>query len=261
MTRKTIIFAEERRQDIIELINRNGKVTVAELSKKYGVSSPTIRTDLAELEKLGLLRRTHGGAIPASTRASFELTSAEKEIRNVDQKKAIAKEAYKLINRGDVIALDTGTTTRELALLLADARDITVITYDIKIAAILESNENINLTLIGGNVRRGFHCTLGPTTKTQLSDLYADKAFMATNAVSLKRGLSTPNVEISDIKAQMIQNSRQNIALIDSSKFEGEALCKFADIKDMDVIISDEEVPAAFATAIKNAGCKLIKAK
>ena len=102
---------------------------------------------------------------------------------------------------------------------------------------------------------------MGPTTKTQFSDLYADKAFIAANAISLKRGLSAPNVEVADIKTQIIKNSRQNIALIDSSKFEGEALYKFADIKDMDVIISDEEVPAAFATAIKKAGCKLIKAK
>ena len=118
---------------IVELINKEIKTTVANLCEKFSVSPATIRNDLRELELAGLLKRTHGGAI-SNRKASFELNSYQKEVENLEKKAAVAKAAIQYVQDGDIIAIDTGTTTLELAKLLVGRRNITVVTNDLEIA-------------------------------------------------------------------------------------------------------------------------------
>ena len=244
---KRTLFAELRRQQIMELLQAEGTVTVEDMCKKFGVSSATVRTDLTWLENMGQLKRTHGGAISASNGAAgFELTSLQKENQHVTEKEAIARIALQMIKPGDFIALDTGTTTLELARLLQDFSNITVVTYDIKIAEALEKNEGCNLLLLGGFIRHHFHCVTGKVALSMLDKLHLDKAFIGTNGVSLERGLSTPSMPVAEIKRKFCDIASEKIVLTDSSKIGREAFISFAGLEDIDVIITDSGVENEF---------------
>lgn len=257
---KETVFAEQRRSEIAEWVRVNGQITVLEMSERYGVSSATIRADLTALEQMGLLHRTHGGAIRAGNRAGLEQTSAEKEAQHVREKQAIARQAAALIEPGDVIALDTGTTTRELATVLLETSGITVVTNDIRIATILSANERITLILLGGSVRPGFQCTLGAMAEDQLGQIYTDKAFIAANGMSATRGLSTPHLETGNVKRRLIANTGKVIALVDSSKVGNEALCRFAAISEVHTLITDSGISQSFLAEAGHAGIEVIVA-
>lgn len=257
---KETVFAEQRRGEIAESVRTDGQITVLEMSEKYGVSPATIRADLTVLEEKGLLRRTHGGAIRAESRAGLEQTSAEKEAQHVREKQAIAKCAAALIEPGDVIALDTGTTTRELANVLLGMSGITVVTNDIRIATVLSANEHITLILLGGSVRPGFQCTLGALTEDHLGQIYTDKAFIAANGMSTARGLSTPHIETGKIKHRLITNTGKVIAMVDSSKIGNEALCRFASMNEIHTLITDPAAPQSFLAEAERAGVEVIVA-
>ncbi|MEG2022343.1 MAG: DeoR/GlpR family DNA-binding transcription regulator, partial [Oscillospiraceae bacterium] len=150
MKQGEFMFAELRKQEIVNIVQAGGKTTVGELCAHFSVSPATIRNDLSELEQIGSLKRTHGGAICNDNAANYEPTSCEKEVQNVDSKKAIAMAAIKFVHQGDIIALDTGTTTLEFAMRLATLSGLTIITTDLKIATYLEQNSDHTVILIGG---------------------------------------------------------------------------------------------------------------
>ena len=185
------IFAEERKHMIVELINKQVKTTVAELCEKFSVSPATIRNDLRELEFAGLLKRTHGGAI-SNKKASYELNSYQKEIENVDKKVMIGKAAAKYIQDGDIIAIDTGTTTFEFVKLIPSRANITVVTNDLQIATYLEEQSDVGVIMTGGTVRRNFHSTTGPIALGALKGLNVDRSFIAANGATPDRGITTP---------------------------------------------------------------------
>ena len=245
-TKPDFLYAEQRRNRIMDMVRADGQVIVSDLCDLFQVSATTIRIDLTELERKGLLERTHGGAIPVQN-ARFELTSSEKSSKNTASKAAIASEAMAFIHDGLSIAIDTGTTGLELArqLAVSGIPRLTVVTNDFVTAACLEQMESCQVVLLGGMVRPGFHCTTGTAVIRQLSELYIDLFFLATNGIDYTRGLSTPAQEIATIKQHMIAVSRRTILLADRSKFGTNAFCKFADVADVDVIISDQSKPDA----------------
>lgn len=239
--RKSPLFAEERKRKIIDLLKVKTKLLVPELCEVFDVSPATIRNDLRELEEKGLLKRTHGGAI-CTSKTSFELNTYQKKIRNFKEKKAIAQQAISLIEDGDTIALDTGTTTLQLAKLLSSRKDITVILNDIEIASYLEQLPNIDIILIGGSIRKGFSCTVGPIAIESMRGLYVDKAFMATNGISVKSGITTPSLEQAQIKREMINLASEIIVLCDSSKVGINSFVQVRPIESIDRIIIDEGI-------------------
>jgi len=232
------MFAEERKIGIVEYIKKHKKATVPELCTAFEVSSATIRNDLRELEQSGLIIRTHGGAM-VKTKTGFELTNQQKQTYSSAEKKHIAEIALRQIEEGDTIVLDTGTTTTELARLLHLKNNITVVTNDFEIAGILEKYESVNIILIGGVVRKGFHCTVGVTGKKLLSGLSVDKAFMGANSFSIDRGASTPDITHAEMKKEMIAIAAKIFLLCDSSKWGKSSFAKFADVGDIDVFITD----------------------
>jgi len=185
------IFAEERKRMIVDLVNTEEKVTVPQLCDRFNVSPATVRNDLRELEAFGLITRTHGGAI-RNSRANFEPNAYDKEVAYIKEKREIAAAAVKYVQRGDTIALDTGTTIYEFAKKLCDIDDLTIITNDLQIAIYLERHSNASIIFIGGSVRRDFHCTVGAKAVSDLDGLNVDKAFIASNSVSLTKGLPPP---------------------------------------------------------------------
>jgi len=237
----TSLFAEERRQQILQMLKENSKIMVPDLCEHFGVSPATVRNDLRDLESTGELKRTHGGAIPVG-KASFELNSLEKEVAHRDRKQRIAGFAATLIEDGDTIALDTGTTTLELAKIIFSKHDLTVVTNDLKIASCLENESNANVVLVGGILRKGFHCTTGPSVQSQLAEYNVDKAFMAANAISLEKGFTTPGIDLAEVKKTMISIASEVIFLVDSSKFGRISFINVAHLQDVDKIITDEDV-------------------
>lgn len=251
------IFAEERHRRILSMLKVRSKLFVNELCEIFSVTPATIRNDLNQLERRGLLKRTHGGAISCS-KTGFEQTSVQKNHVNADQKRRIAEYAASLIENGDTIALDTGTTTYCLAELLADKTDLTVITTDIRIANLLESYPLTAVILAGGALRKGFSCTTGAITNNVLSSLYADKVFMATNAVNPAGALCTPNIEQARVKQSLLAMGKQSFLLSDSSKFGAHSFARFGSVGDMDTVITDSELDSQISEKLRRQSINLI---
>jgi DeoR family transcriptional regulator, fructose operon transcriptional repressor len=232
------LFAEERKINIVEYIQKYKKATVPELCAAFDVSSATIRNDLRELEHSGLIIRTHGGAMVKS-KTGFELTDKQKQARSSDEKKRIGELSLSLVEDGDTIILDTGTTTIELAKLLQSKQNITVVTNDYHIASILENLETVDVIFMGGIVRKGFHCTVGISGREMLSSLSVDKAFMGANSFSFEKGASTPDINHAETKKAMISIAAKIILLCDSTKWGKNSFAHFINAGELDVFVTD----------------------
>lgn len=250
------IFAEERKKLIVDFINMNIKATVDELCSQFSVSPATVRNDLRDLEEAKLIKRTHGGAISVKN-GNFELNSYEKSVECISQKEAISRAAVEYVAEGDIIAVDSGTTTFEFAKQLVHFRNLTVVTNDIQIAAFLEKNSAAEIIVAGGKVRREFNCTTGQKAIETLKDLNADKAFIGGNGISLQKGLTTPNMDMAGVKRMLMDISAERIFLGDSTKVERCAFVKFGDITDLDRIIMDQGADAEFYEKLKELGIKV----
>jgi len=251
------LLAQVRQQAIADLVNQKGNITVNDLCNIFGVSPATIRNDLTSLEERFLIKRTHGGAISCN-KTVYELNTSQKAVQNAERKRAIAKEALKLIQEGDAIALDSGTTTFELAKLLTGFNDLTVLTNDLMIAVWLEQNTKVNIIMVGGSIRKGFSCTVGQAALDMLSVLHVDKAFIAANGVCVKTGLSTPSMEMASIKKQIINTSDQVILLADSSKIDRTAFATFAPLSIVDTMITDKNADTIFVENLRSKGISVI---
>jgi DeoR family fructose operon transcriptional repressor len=247
------IFAEERKHMIVEMVNANVKITVAELCDRFSVSPATIRNDLRELEESGRLKRTHGGAI-SNRRANFEQDSYQKEVKRVSQKRDIAAAAVKYVNEGDTIVVDTGTTTFEFAKLLKNFESLNVVTNDIQIAAYLERNTEANIIIAGGAVRRNYHYTTGQKAIDTIADLNVDRAFIGVNGVSAKKGITVPHIDTAYVKAKIIEISDEIVLLADSTKLDRFSFVKCAEIDKVDVLITDDEADAEYLEKIREKG-------
>ena len=235
---------------IVEIVNTNAKTTVEELCRRFSVSPATVRNDLGELESAGLLKRTHGGAI-SNRRANFEPNAYQKEVERVAQKHAIAQIATAYVNEGDTIALDTGTTAFELAKLLVGYRNLTVVTNDLQIAMFLECNSQADVIIAGGAVRRNFHCTVGQKAIDSIADLNVDRTFLAANGVSIERGVTTPNVETAYVKEKLVALAREVVLLADSTKINKASFARYADLRQMGVLITDREADGEYLEEIR----------
>ena len=233
------MFAEERKLKIIDLLNQNKKVTVSELVHLFNVSSATIRSDLRELNDKGQIIRTHGGAI-IETGAGFEPVSAQKRDINIAAKHQIARLAIDLISNGDTVIFDTGTTTLELAKLLNQRRRVTVVTNDLEIARVLEEMNSISVIMLGGELRKNFHCTVGEAGLRMLAQLTVDKAFMGTNSLSISKGASTPNIQQAETKKAMIASAKKIVFLCSNRKLGKDSFAHFASLDQVDTLVIEQ---------------------
>ena len=241
MEKKELIFAEERKKMILDLLKENKKLLVPELCSHFAVSPATIRNDLRELESEGLLKRTHGGAL-SNNKAGYEPDSYQKGVRCLEEKQAIARFAAGLVEDGDTIAVDTGTTTLEFVKLLREKKNLTVVTNDIAISRYLEDYCDANIILAGGIIRKNFHCTVGSIALQSLEELYVDKAFMGTNGLTVEKGLTTPDINQAQVKKAIIRIASETIVLCDSSKIGGFAFAQVIPVTQIDRIITDNGI-------------------
>ena len=234
------MFVEERKMRILERIERQRKATVAELCEQFHVSSATIRSDLRDLEAGGLLVRTHGGAMVKS-KTGLEQDMVQRGTQHLAEKRRIAERALALVEDGDTVILDTGTTTLELARLLHQRHDLTVVTNDLAIAIALEPAESVRVLFMGGLVRRNYHCTVihGSTGREILSGLSVDKAFMACNSFSVEKGASTPDIMQAETKKLMMSIAAKMVLLFDAGKMGRTSFALFAPLETIDTIVTD----------------------
>ncbi len=249
------MLAQIRKKSIVELVDAQGFITVSDLCERFSVSPATIRNDLHDLETAQLIERTHGGAI-SCRKAVYEPDTNQKSVQQVREKEMIAQAALKHIQPGDAIALDTGTTTYQLARRLGGFDRLTVVTYDLQIAAWLESNTNVTIIMAGGQVRRNFHCTGGQTAIETLAKLHVDKLFVAANAISLD-ALSTPSMEMAGIKSTLIKSAERVILLADSTKLNRKSFVRFADLEQVHTLITDKYADPDLISQIIDLGVRV----
>lgn len=224
----------------MKAVQEDGKVEINQLSDELSVSPMTIRRDLVQLEEDGKLIRTHGGAVlpkPLITETPF----STKESRQTEQKKLIAKKTLPLIKGGQTIILDSGTTTLELARLLATRDDITIITNDIKIASEL-MNSQLKVFITGGELQNNIGALYGPQTHQFLKNIHVDTFFLGAHAIDMEAGITAPTFEKSLIKQLMIQAAEKTWLVADSSKFEQKAFSKVCDFNELSGFITDEDI-------------------
>ena len=233
------VFAEERKRLIVELVDKQVKTTVSDLCEEFNVSPATIRNDLRELEFAGLLKRTHGGAI-SNKKSGFDKPYRDRLVERKPEKHAIGKLASTMVQEGDKIIIDVGTTTIELAMCIATIPNITVITNDLQVAYYLSSHSDALVLVTGGFLRPRFNSFFGQTAISALEGINADKAFMSTEAITIEKGATNTDVNVSLLKQELVKRADEVILLCDHTKFGKSAFIRFADIKDIDVIITDE---------------------
>ena len=221
------------------------------------MSPATIRNDLSELARSGLLQRTHGGAIRCAHPAAPEFPEQGPH-GSADPMLRIARRALSFIQPGDVIALDAGAATYALSSLLAGIPDLTIITNDLKIAAHPVLASSAHLILLGGPVRRGSHCTVGRSLREASQRFYIDKLFLTADGMSAAHGFRTPRMECADAKRALLALADQVIVLADSTKAQHSAFISFAPLQAADVILTDTDIPPVFLRAAKTCGVQVI---
>jgi DeoR family transcriptional regulator of aga operon len=250
------MLSEERQRAILEILSRDGRVLVVDLAKHFDTSQVTIRKDLDVLHTKGRIHRTHGGALSAKESALEDPTLREKEKLHRKEKLQIAAAAAGMVTEGQVVILDSGTTTTAIARALRDFQNLTIITNAVNIAAEL-SGSNVEVILTGGNLRKNSFSLVGPLAEDSLRRLNADILFLGVDGFDVQYGLSTPNLLEAKVNRAMMDVSKVAVAVCDSSKFGKRSLSLIAPPSALHGVITDRGIPKADLSALKKSGVEV----
>lgn len=243
------MITEERQKAIQQYLAKKGNASVAELFKMFNVSEMTIRRDLKDLEKKGVLRRTYGGAYPTEP-AFFEMSFKAKYSVFTHEKKAIGLACAELVQDGDVIFLDSGTTTLEVAKALC-SRNVTVVTNDMNIGLTLMHHTNINLYISGGELRHGTNNLVGSKAVGFFEGIQGKKLFMGVEGVDVEAGFTIPDLEEVGIKRRMMKAVDKVIVVADHSKLGRNSMGVIAPLSAAHLLVTDAGVPGPILQPIK----------
>lgn len=238
------MLANDRHNKILELLNRDGSVKTSKLVAIFDVSLETVRRDLDFLEKQGILQKVYGGAISNSVnKEDINQTYTMRETKHIDEKREIAALAVKFINENETIALNSSTTSIEIARLIKDRyNSLTVVTNSLRIADELADKKGINLILAGGIYNKNEFAFLGEITERFLDEFTVDKSFISVGGISLKRGITDFLIDEVIVERKMIKIAEETIILADSSKIGSNSLIKICNAEDIDFIITDSKL-------------------
>ena len=253
------MYAQERQALIVSRARTAGRVEVAELAQSFEVTPETVRRDLTALERAGLLRRVHGGAIVVDL-FGFEPALAVRESVNTVEKRSIAEAAVAFLPEEGAIALDAGSSTYRLAEVLPSGRELTVVTNSLPIASLLAARKELTVHLVGGRVRDRTSATVGSAALDYLGTVFVDVAFLGINGFSVTRGLTTPDSAEAAVKSAYVAAARRTVLLADHSKYNSAHFAHVADLSQIDVIITDSALPDEAATELEAAGPTVIRA-
>jgi DeoR/GlpR family transcriptional regulator of sugar metabolism len=253
-------ITEKRRSSIIEELRRHEVVKVSELSKCFGVSEVSIRRDIRYLEKLGVLQRIHGGAVSATTKSAAQTVAQRADPRS-EQKQRIGRAAAAMVQPGDRLLLDSGSTPLQVAAhlsneLLATGK-LTVITSSLPIVRQLGGHRGLHLIVLGGIYLSDHQVTVGPQTIEALKSLHADKLFLGTDGLTFSQGLTTANVLEAEVDRALVRAATEVIVVADSSKIGGIGLATIMCLGDMHKLITDSDAPADFVARLRHLGIEV----
>lgn len=255
------MYAEERQQAIADMLSVRGRLSVADLSEEFAVTTETVRRDLSLLERAGVVRRVHGGAVPAKALTMLEAKLADRDLEQGEEKDRIAKAALDLLPRaGGSVLLDAGSTTARLAAWIPRDLELTVITNAVPIAARLADHGNIDLHLLPGRVRSTTQAAVGEDTVEALRRLRTDVVFLGANGFSPGHGFSTPDHSEAAAKRAMLAAGQKVVVLTDSSKLGLENVVRFAAMTDVDVLVTDGGITDRDQAALEQAGVEVVVA-
>jgi DeoR family fructose operon transcriptional repressor len=253
------MYAEERQQEILRRARAAGRVDVVSLAGELDVTTETIRRDLTVLERAGVLRRVHGGAIPVE-RMGFEPALATRDEVMTAEKERIAKAALAELPEDGSVIIDAGSTTGRLVPILPADRELTVVVNSPPLATVLATRANLSVIMLGGRVRGRTLATVDDWALRPLSQLHVDVAFMATNGCSVAKGLTTPDPAEAAIKRAMVTAAERSVLLADHTKFTNTYLASFAELNEIDVVITDTGLELALAAELSAAGPEVVRA-
>ncbi|MCL4377738.1 MAG: DeoR/GlpR family DNA-binding transcription regulator, partial [Actinobacteria bacterium] len=210
------MFLEERLEKILKIVSEKDRLTVKEASSLLGVSNDTIRRDIIKLVKNNLVMRTHGGIVSKSN-ILFDPALEERVIEHKEEKELIATQASSMINDSEVIILNAGTTTERIVKYLSNVKNLIILTNALNIAINTIRYSNIETIIIGGNVRKGNLSIIGPDSINMIKNYHAEKLFIGISAISIERGLMTPNRMEAEINSELLKIAKKVIVVADSS--------------------------------------------
>ncbi|MEU2790142.1 DeoR/GlpR family DNA-binding transcription regulator [Streptomyces sp. NPDC007100] len=256
------MYAAERQQEILRLARESGRVDVLSLAEEFQVTAETVRRDLKALDRAGMVRRVHGGAIPAG-RLDFEPDLAERDTVAADEKQRIARAALAELPGGPApgsVILDAGTTAARIAAELPLEAELTVVTHALPVAARLADHPGLTLHLVGGRIRHRTRAAVDDWALRAYREINADVVFLATNGFSLEGGLTTPDLAEAAVKRAAIAAARRVVLVADSSKFGQAHFARFGGLDDVDLLVTDTGLSPDDALAIERAGTEVVRA-
>ncbi|MFJ5113820.1 DeoR/GlpR family DNA-binding transcription regulator [Streptomyces sp. NPDC088551] len=251
------MYAPERQQEILRLARERGRVDVLSLAEEFQVTAETVRRDLKALDRAGLVRRVHGGAIPAG-RLDFEPDLAERESTAADEKDRIAHAALAELPEDGSVILDAGSTVARLAAALPLECALTVVTHALPVAARLADHPGIDLHLVGGRVRHRTRAAVDAWALRAYGEIRADVVFLGTNGFSPEGGLTTPDLAEAAVKRALVGAARRVVLLADSAKHGQEHFARFGALADVDLLITDSGLSPSDVAAVEAAGTEVL---
>jgi len=250
------MFVEERHDEILQMLNDSAKVTVSELARRFSVSEVTIRKDLKTLEEESLLKRTHGGAIINNSLEDVPSINSRRIIKK-EIKEKIGLKTAEFIRNNETIMLDAGTTTLEVAKNLSRFNNLIVVSNSLEICNLLTKFKGIKAVATGGEINKDNLSMRGSIGIQVLSQYTANKAIMGAVGLSLKHGLTVSSELVSKIKRQMIESAKEVIVVADSTKFDNVSFSPVCDLEEIDIIITDQDIPEEYMYGLKERNIKI----
>ena len=248
-----------RQLQVVELLEAQERVSVADLARKFGVSEMTVRRDLEALEVTGAVSRVHGGAVRAQSR-SYEPPFLARATRRTEAKQRIAAIAASLLSKGETVILDAGTTTLEIARALRGHHELRVLAMSLHIANLLMDQPQITLMLCGGVVRYGELSLTGALAERAFVDFSFDTYFISAGGVETNMGVTEYNPEDAAVKRAAFANARRRIAVVDGSKVGATAFARVCPVDSLDMIITDDSAPEDQLEQFRQAGIEVVVA-
>ena len=260
MSPRARLLTEQRRRNLLDLVDQNGQVTVVDLVKRFSISAVTVRSDLDALASLGAIVRSHGGAV-RRLEATQDYPLRTKETLHHIEKVRIGKAAAELVRAGETIILDSGSTTAEIARHLKKLKlpSLTVITNALNIAAELADHAGISLMMIGGLLRPISCSFVGPQAEAMMNDFHADRLFLAVDGFDLENGPSTPDVLEAQLNNVMIRSAKEVNVVADFSKLGRRSVSKIGPFDRIRRLITDKRAAPEFTDGLRKKGIEVIE--
>jgi len=239
------MLARQRQAAILEHVRAHGGARVSDLTQLLGVSDMTVRRDLDVLARRGLVEKVHGGATAVGMPSSEEPGFEAKAMREYDEKEQIAREAAALVRPGAAIALSGGTTTWALCKYLVDIPALTIVTNSLRVATELDDTAGNRTLILTGGVPTPSDALVGPVADMVIRSLRFDILFLGCHGMDERSGLSTPNLAEAQTNRELVRNARSVVVTADHTKWGTVGLSSFADLEQVDVLVTDAGMPDA----------------